>query len=861
MTQDELLRVIDEAAESGATELDLSYSSYTRGFAARPSGDRLTSLPPEIGQLTALKSLDLSRNRLAELPPDIARLTNLESLSLTSNRLTALPVGFDQLGNLQLLSLTNNLLADLPPDIGRLGGLRLLSLVNNQLTALPPEIGQLDGLRALDLRRNQLTSLPPEIGQLTRLRSLFLTQNQLTSLPPEIGQLVSVKFLSLNGNLLSELPPEIARLMNLQSLLLGQNRLTTLPPEIVERSREPRTILNFYFQHLGADTRPLNEAKVLVVGEGEVGKTSLVRRLVDDEFDANEAQTEGIAIRGWAMDIDGADVRLNVWDFGGQEIMHSTHQFFLSERSVYVVVVDHRKGLIGARLHYWLKIVQSFGGNAPVILVCNKSDIGTVHLDWSRLRREYPTIQDVVHAAAMDGTGREELRGAIRNAVSGLEHLGTPLRTNWFAVKESVERVTEDFIPYAEYDRICSQEGVDDDQSRRTLLRYLHDLGIVLNFEDDHHLAGEMILNPEWVTNGVYAIVNERDLIGNGVVTQGRIRSILDRVGSYPKQHQHFITDMMERFELCYELDPAPAREKRFLIPDLLPADSGGYRGDWRDPLTFVYEYDVLPQSVLSRFIFRMHKHVLDGSHWRTGLVLEIDGNKALVDGKLDVGRVDIFVKDTEARRRSVLSAIRASFEAIHRTISDLSVVGLVPVPAHPDVLVAYDHLLTLEDNHIATYIPEGIDEPVSVKAMLDGVRSEEERPGDCDESEEGESAWKRERAPARRRPQQHLREPEQKPVSTFSPWGAVFALLFVVVVLVVTASVVAIYHGPYFGLAAVVVAAAFGFPAVGLLYRVFVGRDRAGEASGATMSSQKVLAGVFERLAKALGGETEKED
>ena len=58
MTQDELLRVIDEAAESGATELDLSYSSYTRGFAARPSGDRLTSLPPPAAgtETTALSS-------------------------------------------------------------------------------------------------------------------------------------------------------------------------------------------------------------------------------------------------------------------------------------------------------------------------------------------------------------------------------------------------------------------------------------------------------------------------------------------------------------------------------------------------------------------------------------------------------------------------------------------------------------------------------------------------------------------------------------------------------------------------------------------------------------------------------------
>ena len=90
--------------------------------------------------------------------------------------------------------------------------------------------------------------------------------------------------------------------------------------------------------------RVLNEAKVLLVGQGGVGKTSLVKRLVDGGFDPEENKTEGIDIRKWHVEVDGERIRLNVWDFGGQEIMHATHQFFLTKRSLYLLLWDARTG-------------------------------------------------------------------------------------------------------------------------------------------------------------------------------------------------------------------------------------------------------------------------------------------------------------------------------------------------------------------------------------------------------------------------------------------------------------------------------------------------------------------------------------
>jgi internalin A len=74
------------------------------------------------------------------------------------------------------------------------------------------------------------------------------------------------------------------------------------------------------------------------VGQGSVGKTSLVNQLIDGTFNPNESQTDGLTVREWGVHVNAKDVRLNVWDFGGQEIYHATHQFFLTKRSLYLLV-------------------------------------------------------------------------------------------------------------------------------------------------------------------------------------------------------------------------------------------------------------------------------------------------------------------------------------------------------------------------------------------------------------------------------------------------------------------------------------------------------------------------------------------
>lgn len=332
-------------------------------------------------------------------------------------------------------------------------GKESLGLSWQELTALPPEIGHLTKLTGLSLSGNRLITLPPEIGRLTNLTSLTLDRNELTALPPEIGQLTNLSFLDLRGN---PLP---------------------VPPEVLQFPQDPARILNFYFTHLIGETRPLNEAKMLIVGQGSVGKTSLVMRLVYDVYDRQEHKTEGIDIKEWQVDCHGTEIRLNVWDFGGQEIMHATHQFFLTKRSIYLLVLDARQGEQESRIEYWLKLIQSFGGDSPVIVVCNKSDQQEMDLDWAGLQSKYPAIKGFGRkVSCKTGDGISELRIMIEGEVAQLEHIHDKLLDSWFDIKTELEEMTQDFISYEQYRKMCADKGITNEQSLRVLVGFLHDL-------------------------------------------------------------------------------------------------------------------------------------------------------------------------------------------------------------------------------------------------------------------------------------------------------------------------------------------------------------------------------------------------
>jgi len=437
MTKQNVLELIEEAAKNKNEILDIS-------------GYELTSLPPEIVKLNNLLALVLSRNNLTSLPPEIGKLMNLTTLYLSGNQLASLPPEIGKLTNLSNLYIPNNQLRSLPPEIGKLTNLTTLYIPNNQLRSLPPEIVKLTNLTTLDLSMNQLKALPPEIVKLTNLTTLGLSVNQLKALPPEIGKLTNLITLNLYGNILKVLPLELVKLTNLTTLDLDENPLASPPPEIVKQGIKA---VFEYLRKLLEEKIEHNEAKLILVGQGEVGKTCLANRLILNTFKKEET-TKGIDILEWNITASTAKqekIKLNVWDFGGQEIYHATHQFFLTKRSLYLLVWNARKSRDYENIYYWLHTIEAFGEDSPIMLVMSKLNERDDDLNMKDLREKFPQIVGLYKVDSEDGKGIPELKEKIRQTAWNLPHMRTPWVGSWFKVREKLEHDGRDWIEYNEF--------------------------------------------------------------------------------------------------------------------------------------------------------------------------------------------------------------------------------------------------------------------------------------------------------------------------------------------------------------------------------------------------------------------------
>jgi Leucine-rich repeat (LRR) protein len=120
------------------------------------SGQDVSVLSQQVGQLLNLRTLGLAGNRLESLPAQLGELKRLERLVLSGNRLSGLPAELAGLHALKELRLDANALGELPGCVFRLRRLVHLSASKNRLTAVPAEIARLRQLAELDLDDNQI---------------------------------------------------------------------------------------------------------------------------------------------------------------------------------------------------------------------------------------------------------------------------------------------------------------------------------------------------------------------------------------------------------------------------------------------------------------------------------------------------------------------------------------------------------------------------------------------------------------------------------------------------------------------------------------------------------------------------------
>lgn len=601
-------------------------------------------LPEEFGNLTGLVVLNLSSSNITGLPESFGNLRELVRLDLNHTRIKRLPCGFGRLENLTTLNLSNTDISDLPLDFSRLRNLSRLDLSFTNIKVFPPEIFELQNLIELHLAGTKITTLPKELRYLKNLRHLDLSGSSISDLPDELYSLpletldisntkletISPRILDMNLPFLTQEASRVYYYSNSRGIYIQKIEIAELDSSIFSRPRED---LQVFFDEWERSKVSLNEARVIFVGNGLVGKSTMIHRIISGSYVEDLAETRGVHIEGW---LTPENTLVKFWDFGGQSIMHSTHKFFLSQRCLYVVVLDGRQD---EQPEYWLDLVSQYGRNCPVLVVMNKVDSNPhADIDRNKLQREYGTAFNWLRFCRIScrATDVGDTFSTFEQLLlSGIETLEAKTKTfprTWYDVRGKLLCMEKNYITEKEYYSYCQDSGIYNEYAKDILLSWMNDLGICFSYHGNVGLLDDVkVLRPEWVLNGVYKIIMAPEADGrNGFLPHRIIKDIMEREddvnSKYHNSERDFILEMMRKFKLSYAINQTE------FIP-MLSAATEPDLPQIKGTSVLELEFERVPsEAVLYQFIVEMRTDVDTRFTWRHGVYLRgNNGEEAII--------------------------------------------------------------------------------------------------------------------------------------------------------------------------------------------------------------------------------------
>ncbi|MFM8968594.1 MAG: COR domain-containing protein, partial [Vulcanococcus sp.] len=561
-----------------------------------------------------------------------------------------------------------------------------LDLSGLKISELPPELKQLTWLLTLNcsgmpFKWSQLSDLGI-LRHLASLQSLNCSWTQVSELEPLRG-LASLQNLDCSGTQVSELEP-LADLHNLQSLMAHNLTIRDFPrtllfseclhrlglegatiPGIPEESYSScnydfncLTLLRAHILDLEAEAIPINSVKILVLGNGTVGKTQLCRHLAGAPFDPSVPSTHGITVRSIAAESNG-EATYVLWDFGGQDIYHSAHTLFMRTAAVFVVLwTTEQEALVGSdnndplhRRHplpYWLDYVRTLGRpDSPVLVVQSQCDTPAQAVTMppveKALLESFRCLRSLSFSART-GRGAASLQELLADARTylrdrdGICTIGKGRHRVWQQLE--AWRQQDQLLPAQErHHRTLSQqqftslcEHIGGVSSPEALLRFLHNKGVVFHSPDLFH--DRIILDQSWALDAVYAVFERGStyplITGNdGRLTPSLLSSTVWR--DYEPEARELFLSLMGTCAILFpyrKADAALGLEAVYLAPDLLPARSSPQverqlQGRWQgsDPsLSLTYSYGFLHDGLARALLCDLGNHAGDGGvYWRYG--------------------------------------------------------------------------------------------------------------------------------------------------------------------------------------------------------------------------------------------------
>lgn len=114
--------------------------------------------------------------------------------------------------------------------------------------------------------------------------------------------------------------------------------------------------------------------KFILVGDSAVGKSSLLLSFTDSRFEPGNELTIGVEFGARNVDVDGTQIKLQIWDTAGQETFRSMIRSYFREAAAAMLVCDVTSRRSFDHLTEWMADISKNSGSIIVMLVANKVD-------------------------------------------------------------------------------------------------------------------------------------------------------------------------------------------------------------------------------------------------------------------------------------------------------------------------------------------------------------------------------------------------------------------------------------------------------------------------------------------------------
>jgi internalin A len=320
----------------GITALKLNPEAYPRIVASKKdhaenlmlSDCGLSEVPEELMTMPWIKRLSLDRNRIKKVEY-LDLLAELEVLNLARNEIVRIE-NLDNLPSLKVLDFEHNYIERIE-NLDHNPRLEMLGLSSNRIQKIEG-VTHLKNLKTLFIGHNGLRDIQ-ELESLPGLETILLSNNQITTIAPLLDHIR--KGLPVYDRF-GKGPEE-------KGIFVPYNSLLSEPPrEYLSDGNDG--ILRYFEQSDKYGKRTLQILKLILVGNSGVGKSNLSQFLRKKKMARLHNSTHLLEIEEWYPDFlkttSGESMRVNIFDFGGQDYYHDAHSLYYSHDTAYILMWD-----------------------------------------------------------------------------------------------------------------------------------------------------------------------------------------------------------------------------------------------------------------------------------------------------------------------------------------------------------------------------------------------------------------------------------------------------------------------------------------------------------------------------------------